>query len=290
MDLNKLISLLKENPCSISDVSKKLGINWRTAKSYLSLLKSLDLVKEDKNRFFYKDKNNYFHLPVKPKHEKIIRAIYTLINKFAKREPTKTQAYKILWKVDKQFNLHLPIGWYKYGPCPEIIHTGDENTSYNLPKEQVSFIKETTEEYVALDNFDLQKKIYQEEKKGLYLVKEELLHSEENKPNDVLMNLIKAVPKEAVETTTDFVRTVLLLGWNEKTRGCFNYLWKYLTIISHKETLSFYYEDIGVYMDNKIADAKKDAQLMILNLVDNYMDSKHSQDSRYQAWKKKRNR
>ncbi len=293
-NFNKLVELLKEKPCSINEIATALEINWRTAESYLTLLSALDLVieQETKNErtFFYKDKNNYFGLPVKKEHETIIKAIYTLIKKFAKQEPTKTQAYKIVWKINKQFNLQLPIGWYKYGPCAEIVYKGDEDTKYDFPKKQIDFIKETTEEYTSMDNFELQRKIYKEEDKKLYLTKEKLLQTDEDKPNEILMDLVKYAPKEAIETTTDFIRTVFLLGWNRETKECFNVLWKYLTLLNYKETISFYYRDISIYLDDKIADTKKDAQLMILNLVRNHVESKYSQDSEYQSWKKKRNR
>ncbi len=289
----KLIEILKEKPRSINEIATALEINWRTAESYLTLLRTLDLVKEEADSnsriFFYKDKNNYFGLPVKPKDEKIIKSIYALIKKFSNKEPTKTQVYKIIWKVNKQFNLGLPIGWYRFGPCCEIIYQGDEESQYDFPKNQISFIKETTEKYVEMDNFALQRMIYTEDDNKLYLTKENLLSTQDTKPNEILMDLIKYSPKESIEATTDFVRAVLLVGWDRETKECFNDLWKYITMINYKDTLTFYHENISVYMDNKIIKAKKDAQSTILNTVKTYMDSKHSQDSRYQSWKKKGN-
>ena len=60
---------LRDEPLSISEISEKVSINWRTAENNLRILESLGLVFERniKNRrtFFYKEKNNYFDLPVK---------------------------------------------------------------------------------------------------------------------------------------------------------------------------------------------------------------------------------
>ncbi|MGV8171658.1 MAG: hypothetical protein ACP5OA_03110 [Candidatus Woesearchaeota archaeon] len=288
-NVDTLIGFLKEKPRSINEIAKGLEINWRTAESYITLLKSLDLIFETNNKYFYKDKNNYFWLPVKSEHEKHIKTIYAHIKKFANKEPTKTQVYKIIWKINKLLDLKLPIGWYKYGPCCEIVYQGNEEILINLQKQELNLIKETTEKYVALDNFDLQRKIYSEEDNKLYLLKEQLLNCDtaKEKLDELLMQLIKLVPKEAIDVTTDFTRLVLLKGWDKDIKECWLFLWKYITIINHKESLSFYYDDISAYMGSKIEEAKKDAQTMILSLTQSYMESKHSQDSRYQSWKKK---
>ena len=37
---------LMDKPLSVSEISEKLKINWRTAENYLEILKKLDLVKE----------------------------------------------------------------------------------------------------------------------------------------------------------------------------------------------------------------------------------------------------
>ncbi|MFA5792222.1 MAG: winged helix-turn-helix domain-containing protein [Candidatus Paceibacterota bacterium] len=293
-NIDRIIALLHENPQSINEITKKLKINWRTVESILETLKKRDLVIEKQSsrarKFFAKDKHNYFELPVKSKDEKILKTIYALIRTYSTPEPTKTQVYKITWKVNKQFNLKLPIGWYKYGPCPEVIYTGKEEGLIPLPTSQKNFIKETTTKYATIDNFTLQKHIYEEENYTLYLLKEKLrTYNGESKQelNELLMNLIKEVPKETIEVTTDFTGLTLLKGWDIDTQDCFRVFWKYIAMINHRESLRDYYPDIDFYMNEKIDEAKRDAQLLIKSLVTTHMDAKYSQDERYQLWKKK---
>ena len=106
--------------------------------------------------------------------------------------------------------------------------------------------------------------------------------------NLVLMDLVKAVPHEAVETTTDFVRATLLLGW-EKTRSLFDRIWKYIALLRLKISLiSYYGEDISIYLDEEILNKQKEVQIIITDLVASHVKAKHSQEKRYQDWKRSR--
>lgn len=282
--INSIKHQLMDQPLSISEISEKLKINWRTAENYLEILKKLELVEErnikNTRTFFYKDKDNYFDLPVKNKDSKLISSIYSKIKETCldiyKKEPTKTQVYKIIWKLNHELNLGLPIGWYKYGPCCVQVYKGDEE-EIKLGNNQVNLIKEITKEYCILDNINLQKKVYLDSKKNLYIIKEKLLEldsDDKEKLNIILMDLIKYAPQETIETTTDFSRATLLLGWS-KTRTIFDIFWKYITMVVFKQTLEFYYKDsIEFYLYEKIEDAKKEAQLNITNLVRSNIKSK----------------
>ncbi len=277
--ITSIKDVLSDKPLSISEISEKADINWRTAKHYLKILEKLGLVEEksikNTRTFFYKNKDNYFNLPIKEKHSKLISSIYANIKKTClklfDKEPTKTQAYKIIWRVDKELNLGLPIGWYRYGPCCVQIYKGNEEDT-KLDKNIISIIEKTTKEYCFLDNMSLQKKIYTQEENKLYLTKQGLIELENNFENKeelnmLLMDLIKYAPDETTETVTDFARATLLLGW-EKTRICFiDYVWKYITMVVFKKSLKFYYGDSEVYWDDKIESAKKESQIIITDLV-----------------------
>ena len=266
--LNHMLEALREGPLSISDISKKAQINWRTADQYLKLLESLGLVTEksvkNTKTFLLKEKENYFGLPVKKEHHNKINAIYSAIKKhcleFYSRAPTKTQAYKTLWKVDKKLNLGLPIGWYLYGPLCVQTYAGNETSSETLSWEEHGLIKDTVEEFCKCDNFELQNKIYDDTNNKLYQTKEKLVkinYSDKETINPVLMDLVKFAPPETLDVVTDFARTVLMLGW-EKTRACFEWVWKYVSLVSYKESLQFYYgEATDVYFEDRIKDAKK---------------------------------
>jgi len=299
--VDSIKELLKEGPKSISEISKELGINWRTAENYLEILEKLGLVDEVDNDhtriYFYKDKNNYFELYVRKKDGRLISSIYHQIKKICQekfgREPTMTQVYKIIWNVNNKLKLNLPIGWYRYGPCSVQIYQGNED-DYKIDSIISKSVKETTEEYCSMDSSSLQDKIYKDEGKEPYLTKKKLMElkdSEEDKEelNNILMDMIKFSPKEAIEVVTDFARATLLLGWGE-TRECFNdHVWKYITMVIFKESLEGYYKkDLAQYFDKKIEQAKKESQLLIADLVKTHVEAKHSQDKLYQRWVKKK--
>jgi len=284
--IDKVRFILMNKPMSISEISFELKINWRTAENYLEILKRLDLVKEKEIKntrtFFYKDKDNYFKLPIKWKDTKLISSIYSKIKetclKLYGKEPTKTQAYKIIWKLNDNLNLGLPVGWYRYGPCCVQSYNGNEEMETDLTKTQIKGIADLTKEYCNMDNVELQRKIYLDAKYQLYIKKEELCmfsSSDKQDLNLILMDIVKLVPQETIETTTDFARATLLLDWG-KTKTIFDIFWKYITMIIFKESLRSYYGlfDLGEYMDEEINMAKREAQLEIMNLVQSHLKSK----------------
>lgn len=273
----RIVSILKENPSSINEISKKAKLNWRTAKGYLDLLKQLDLVMDaDIKRsklFFYKDANNYFNLPVKKRDGKIISTIYHYIKKFNMdiygNEPSKTQVYKIIWHVNGKFKLDLPIGWYKYGPCCVQAYKGGEKILADLSPRMLSEIKETTRDYCSCDKFALQERIYEETNERLYLAKTRLIKSDKLSKKDIhpiLLDLIKFAPSESVDVVTDFARASLLIGW-EKTGVIFEKLWAYLATIRFKQSLAFYYGYIDYYLEKAIEDSRKEVQIEVTDLI-----------------------
>jgi len=299
--LSSITTFLLDGPLSISQIATKVDIDWRTAQQYLEMMEKSDLVvkKDIKNTktYFLKEKKNYFELPIKKSDSKKISTIYRLIKDFClkkhNQEPTKTQAYKIIWKFSKQFNLNLPIGWYKYGPCCIKPYDGNESDNYSFNKNELLFLRETTEDYCSYDNLGLQGKIYEDDKNLFYLAKEKLMRycSDDKKELDmILMDLIKYAPDEAEDVMTDFARTVMLIGWDPKTKELFGTVWSFISTVIFKKTLEAgYYDqrDLSVYFDRSLERSKKDAQLEILTLVRSFVDTKYAQDKKYQSWKKK---
>jgi hypothetical protein len=273
--IGEIKRVLIDGPLSVNEVADKAGIYWRTADTNLKLLVKLNVVQQVSsgyaNRYILKDSNNFFQLPIKEKDQKFIMSIYSVIKKIClelfNQEPTKTQAYKIIWKVNEKEKLGLPIGWYRYGPCCVQVYKGDEQGT--VERKLYLTIKNVTKEFCSCDNFELQKKIYKEENKRLYIAKEEFLKCsprDKDQINNALMDIVKHCQKEAVEVATDFARATLLLGI-EKTRDVFDIVWKYLTMIEFRDSLKSYYKNPEYYFDNKIASYKKEAQLLINDLV-----------------------
>ena len=81
----------------------------------------------------------------------------------------------------------------------------------------------------------------------------------------ILMDLIKYSPPATTGLVAEFAKKVMKLGWNS-TKTCFEYLWKYISIIEFKKSLEFYYgKNINLYLEQKISELKKDAELQIIN-------------------------
>src|SRR3989344_2728797 len=196
-----ITNVLKDGPKSIREISKLATINWRTAESYLEVLKKIDIVGEMTQKtprlFYYKDQNNYFKLPIRKSESDFITTIYSKIIKICiksyNKEPTKTQVYKILWNIDQKLKLGLPIGWYMYGPCCVQVYSGEEEAEkIQITKKIEIELTKTILEYCALDNIELQKKVYQDCSNNLYCTKEKLMViSPDNKEelNLILMDL-----------------------------------------------------------------------------------------------------
>ena len=279
-----VVEALQKNPLSINEIAEQCNLNWRTAKSYLEELKNINVVFEQqegtKRVFYLKDINNYFDLPVTKPQEDVILAVFSQIRQVA--SVTKTQALKILYETNKQFGLAIPLGWYLYGPICVKPFT-DQSTSYQLSEEISHFVKETTREYASKTNSEVEDLVYQEN--SLYQLKKSILQAPLHEDiNVLLMDFIKEVPQETKELVTDCARAIMLIGWTQETRNAFALTWKYVATIHFKNTLQEHYGyDIRSYF-RQLPQKQQDAQLEILNLVKKYMDTKHSQDTRYQSY------
>jgi len=289
--VNAIIRSLKEGPKSINQLAEVAEIEWRTATSYLEMMKKEDIVEErpigNTRTFFFKDNKNFFKLPVIERDQKIISTIYNNIKKFCKeiyqKEPTNTQVYKILWKINKDETLNLPIGWYRYGPICIQVYKGDENDFKNLTPKQITKIKKITEEYCKLNTDQLQKVVYSEANEELYLAKKDVLAKVVDSQNKqelslLFMNLLKYVPKETIETTTDYIRASLLLGPSIMMPH-FETLWKYIAMVVLRESIhgkdKYYDFDLEPYFDKEIDLAKKDIQETIYGLVNDHVSKKY---------------
>lgn len=271
--IDSIIENLKDGPKSIKKLSELTKINWRTAESYLEILKNLDIVGELSTKtprlFYYKDKDTYYKLYVKPNDSELITTIYYTIRKICtenlKKEPTKTQVYKILWNINEKLRLKLPVGWYMFGPCCIQIYTGEETKKMNLEKTIETELKKVTIEYCSLGNIELQRKVYTESDNKLYRTKEKLLDAAEKKEelNVILMDFIKYSPPETRDLVVEFSKKIISTGWD---KTIFDYLWKYISIIELKKSLEPYYgKNIDTYLYETVNELRKDAELLIFN-------------------------
>ncbi len=283
----RIKKVLKNGPKTTRQVSDQLKINWVTADKYLNYLESFDVVKSEKQKrkvYYLKEKNNFFQIPLREEQERIIKKIYQVITETEK--VTKTQAQKILFEVNLKLKLNLPVGWYKYGPITIMPYSEEHASEHEFSSKEIKFIKETTKEYAKKDNFDLEEYIYRKEENDLYLIKKQIQKEKEN-VNILLMDLINQVPETVREITTLYARSVMTIGWNHKTRELFNDLWKLIAKHRFQQDLTPFFEyDISTYFDDEAFESELRAD--IKNLIINYADSKHSQDTLYQTLVKRK--
>jgi DNA-binding transcriptional ArsR family regulator len=288
MIIKTIISKLQEGPKSINQIAGK-DLNWRTADKYLKQLEELNIVTKRKlgNSIIYYlyDKDTFFKIPLSKEKKLLVEDIYAKIKKHSKNL-TKTQAHKILFELNQKFNLNIPIGWYLYGPICLQQFNGNEKEYNLLNNIQIKFLKETTQEYSSIDNFELEDKIYKKTNNKLYLLKKSLQKKSEN-VNLEMMDLIMLSPDETKELVTDYARAVMLLGWNFKTKELFNLIWKYIATVNFKNDLKEYFNyDLDIYFKNKIEEYKSEAEKILDDLVIHFADKKYSQEPLYQKFVK----
>lgn len=284
-----IIRSLKDGPKSINQIADSAKIEWRTAESNLELLEKENLVEEktvkNTRTFIYKDQNNFFKLPIPEKIQEIITAIYTKIREFClkkyKKEPTHTQVYKIIWKLNKELKLNLPIAWYRYGPVCIQVYKGNEIEKKELSSKIISEVKKITEDYCLRSTVDLQRIVYKEANEMLYLAKQEIMDNafdteSKERLSAMMMDLIKNAPQETKDITTDYVRATLLLGIKIMMPH-FDLLWKYITMVVLKQMMNDYYNfQIDYYVDGEINSAKQEIQQVVYELVHSFINEKYS--------------
>ncbi len=269
-----IINSLKKGEQTLSQLSRSSKVNRVTLSQYISAFEESGIIitrKEAKERHIQLRNNSdsYFDLPIKEQDKKTMQTIYSIIKK------TCLRIYK------KEQDLNLPIGWYQHGPCSVLIYNGNESEHFKLG--YTKKIQEKASEYCKLEPIELQKEIYKKYNNKLYRFKEDIKSGQNLDP----MELIKLVPQETIEVTTDFVRATMILGW-DKTREIFlGDFWKYISLVNFKESLRAYYGNkIESYLKERIQNRKEEAEERISTTILEYTDSKHSQDKLYQRWVK----
>jgi len=290
--ITSIMKNLKKGRTTLTKLSKDIKINRITVSQYLTAFEESGLIRKipQGREIILELKENpdsYFNLPIYQDDKKTMQTLYAIIRKTCQKiynkEPGRTHVYKILYELNQEYELKLPVGWYQHGPCAVLIYNGNEVEQIKIEWE--SKIKEKVMEYCKMESIELQKMIYQKYDNKLYRFKEKL--KSKDKPD--VMELIKLVPQETIEITTDFARATLLLKWDSMLEIFFNYIWKYIAAVKFKETLRFYYGDeIEYYLQERIDERKIEAQTAINEKIMEYTDSKYSRDSLYQRWAKKK--
>jgi predicted transcriptional regulator len=226
-----LLTVLHAGAQSLTEISKTSKINRITAAKYLKAIeKGKTLISKKQGRetiYIHKQHNNaYYKLPVTKEQKKLFNTYYHHIKRLCKeifnKEPSKIQVAKILWTLNREQKLKLPIAWYKQGPGGLQAFKGNEPEAITIPQEKVHQVKETEAKYGKHHEIKIKTKIYKEHKDQLYITKDEHVSrvkkkiNEENDRNwfrNTLRELIKYAPREAIDIIKDFANTALLVDW-----------------------------------------------------------------------------
>ncbi|MBI2136358.1 hypothetical protein HYU06_04760 [Candidatus Woesearchaeota archaeon] len=268
---------LSFEPRSIMEIAKESKTDWTSTEKCLDLLKSLEIVVEtadgNKRLFCLKkiqsQEHTWFGIPIQLKEDQnkinfiYNKSIYHWLKKTG-REIGKTQANKVLAKVNKDCNLNLPVGWYLYGQmCVEIFDLDTNYSFENFAEAEVieKKIIEVIDVYSKIKKVsDLKKYHYKEFDNILYNAKEEILslgfsNFEKDDTQEFnfikrLLSMIESLPKtdeKIIELFTEYIGTTIqllrklteeeLLMVKADILSSFNEVWKLIAIQEFYESL-----------------------------------------------------
>lgn len=140
-NVNKIIKYLSDNPNSdITTITKECSdLNRETIKRVINGLKEDNLIIKTEDKYslspmFCKvceNKNSitYFGVQLLEKDVSTIYYLFFVIKdtwlRLTGKQPTKTQIYKIISKINDSLSLDLPLVWYKYGQIPPVIFNSE---------------------------------------------------------------------------------------------------------------------------------------------------------------------
>lgn len=140
--VKKVAAVLTEEPKTVAEIAEAAGVSWEGAKKALELLVSLGVAVAEREgkrvkyrRSEKKETIGYFGMPVGKKEREKIRNAYGLIRKVWEettgKKPTRVQVYKVLARVNKEFDMGIPMGRYLYGEIPPVPYM--ESDAYPVP-------------------------------------------------------------------------------------------------------------------------------------------------------------
>jgi len=278
--IKRILKSISEAPRSIHEIAKDCESNWESIKIYLESLKEAGVLQETEigNKRVFSlvqcDKinktGNYFDLPINSEDEKLIDSLFFKIKEEWKQKtgmiPGRIQVQKTLARINKECNLNLPIGWYKFGTL--CVKPYDQNLDYaysRLNEKIITCVVDIVGTYSKEVNATaLKLRHYNEENSILYKTKEILLSllSSPNfskkyilEINNQLYALLKNSPpifdKVSKRLVNDFVGLVLqmvntisdedLKMVKNDIYQSFNEIWKLIALYNYFSDLEPYY-------------------------------------------------
>ncbi len=282
--ISNVITFIKENPnCKLSDLSSNISVDTTILKSILKDLEKskVIMIVEDNGEKRYsfvdiitkKRDDTYFGLSLSERDDNLINYLYTKIRMYwiqkTGREPGRIEVNKTIARINKEYNLNLPIGWYLHGQM--CIKVYNEQAEYNYDLKYVekavvaslslidNFTKKIIDTYSKMTVSQIKKESYLVENKELYLKKMELsalfsnlAHSDvegyrENVDKvlrELLVRATNLIDNKILDKYYDYVMDYLYLDMEAKIQDqlkyidAFNTLWQIIALSGFKKSIS----------------------------------------------------
>jgi len=296
-DIISAILAALDRPKSIRQVAQECGINWESARKYMQVLAEAGVLEErqgGKARVFVRkdvprDPENFFGLPLDKKMKEEIDALYGAIERAWMKKhgskPGRVQVQKLLRKLDRQFNLELPMGWYLYGLlCVRPYDPGREYSG-KVSREIERAIWLLIEE-IGTDAYSAMRRQYAEEGKELYIktleLRRLLLGGSRKEVEPKMYEWLKYLPKMDTESNNlvnewvGSVTDVFRLSDPEELKtlrsefiGVFEDIWKLVALFNFQNDMRRFYGEMAErYLAPSIALQKFYATESLKHLVE----------------------
>jgi len=301
----KILEALNNKPLNAQEISKEINSNWSTVKNYVDELIQEKKIKEiifgEKNTIYQRITGDTYHnIPIKENQRKMFRFIFFNAikehNKIIGKQIRRTDLAKMTYYLNSELKLNLPLVWYIHGPMPlMIINTEKDYSTDFIPEDAekikgyiINWIKEKRKNKVR----ELRVECYQNSKNELYEIKEKIYQKLEKGDFEDLPDLsfdfcLKTLTfnkelEPLVSRFYEIVSGVIYLKLEvkdliikNKILLAFDSIWRYIAskILNNSLILLKYSkEEIEVYLGSAIETKKYQAEEMLKELDDRYMD------------------
>ncbi len=295
----KILEVLNDKPLNALEISKAIGSNWSTVKNYITDLIAEKKVKEISfgNQIIYQKVvgDTYFGIPIKEEDRKMLKFIISTAIKEYKEikeeQIKKTELAKLIYSINLNLKLNLPIVWYLYGPMPLMILDlqNDYSTEFVPSNEQEiknaikRWIKEKTRKYVR----EMIKELYLQENAELYDLKVKVYDDLKSKKSENLKDWSREFYLTSMASGLDsefsyrLYNLVSGLDFLKKLKDhsgevllAFDGVWKYLAsknLYNSLKGLKYSEEEAEIYLRTVIETKKYLAEEALSNLNEIYL-------------------
>ncbi len=261
-----------DSPKSIMEVAKECNINWESARKYMQVLAEAGVLEERQGgkarvfvrKDFLRDPENFFGLPLDREMKEMIDGLYGAIERAWMKKhgskPAKTFVYKILWELNKDRDIRIPMGWYLFGAICVRPYSPDRQYPHKVSKEDKKKIVELVNKYSRFHStYKLMRYHYIEERNELYKkrleLKQLLVAGPPGEIESMVYDFVSYTPEmdsESSKLVNEFLAMVIdafklvdkreLPTVQSELLTSFESLWKLIALFNFKEDMGNFYD------------------------------------------------